>query len=390
MKSTSGFVVAFVAGVVLFGVAVPIQAADVEPTTFWKRLEEKGVYERVWEKLRFYENEDNEVIQAVSVVGRYHGQYWAVNSREGNSDDWESRRIYLGAEAKLFQHFTLHAQIKISEDIDPFYDGIYQALVEWAPTESFVVSAGQLDFVFNGLERSMSSTKIATFERGLLANQLMPGEVVGAIAEGKVENFSYRAGVVSGSIKKEFTDFDGGLGVIGGVGYKLPLFYETGTIHLDYLFNDGHSANNALEPYNHVVSLWHQGQAGPFGVGVELIGAHGLGNRPAVFGVTLLPTYLIAKDVIRKGDALQAVLRFQFATSNGDNGLQLQKRYEQEAVPDGFGNHYEAIYGGVNYLIFGDRLKLMTGVEYASMYDSAQDGGEFHGWTFLTGVRVYF
>jgi hypothetical protein len=70
--------------------------------------------------------------------------------------------------------------------------------------------------------------------------------------------------------------------------------------------------------------------------------------------------------------------------------VQLQKRYEQEVVPDGFGNHYEAIYGGLNYLIFGDRLKLMTGVEYASMHDSAKDGGEFHGWTFLTGVRVYF
>jgi hypothetical protein len=365
-------------------------AVDTEPTTFWKSIEEKGIYERVWERFRFYENEENDVIQTFSMIGRYQGQYWAINARQGSAEDWENRRLYFGAEALLFRQLTVQAQIKVSEDFDPFYDGLYQAFVKWSPDEAFSVSVGQIDFLFAGLERSVSSTKIVTFERGLLVNQIMPGEVVGALAEGQPGDFSYRGGVFSGSIEQEFTEFKGGFGAVAGVGCQLPLFYETGSLHLDYLFNNGNPSNNALKPYDHAFSVWHQGQIGPFGLGVDLTWGHGLDARPAVFGVTVLPTYLFAKDVIRKGDAFQAVLRYQFAVSDGDNGLQLQQRYEQEVVPGGFGDRYQAVYGGINYLIFGDRLKLMTGVEYSVMHDSAHDGGDFDGWTYLAGVRVYF
>ena len=170
----------------------------------------------------------------------------------------------------------------------------------------------------------------------------------------------------------------------------MPLFYQAGRLHLDYLYNNGNPSNNALKPYDHVVSLWHQGQAGPLGLGLDLTWGHGLGARPAVFGVTVLPTYVFAKHVIRKGDALQAVLRYQFAVSDGDNGLQLQQRYEQDVVPGGFGDRYHAVYVGLNYLIFGDHFKLMTGAEYSVMHDYAQDGGAFAGWTYLAGVRMFF
>lgn len=76
-------------------------------------------------------------------------------------------------------------------------------------------------------------------------------------------------------------------------------------------------------------SLWHQGKAGPFGLGVDVTWGHGLDAHPAVFELTVLPASVFAKNVVRKGDALQAVLRCQFAVSDGDNGLQLQQRYEQ-------------------------------------------------------------
>ena len=94
--------------------------------------------------------------------------------------------------------------------------------------------------------------------------------------------------------------------------------------------------------------------------------------------------------MIRKGDALEVVLRFQYSVSDGDNGLLLQQRYEQEVVPGGRGNAYYAIYMGINYLIFGDRLKLMTGAEYSVMKDSALAQDSFAGWTYFAGVRLYF
>ena len=381
---------AFFPGVLLLIDAVSASASDVEPPTFWKRIEEKGIYERIWEKFTFYENEENDVMQSLFLVGRYQGQFWSVNAGHESASGWENRRVFVGAEAELFHQITLQVQIKVSEDFDPFYDGLYQALVEWSPSDSFSLTVGRLDFLFNGLERSVSSTRIVTFERGLVVNQVIPGEFVGAVVEGNPGDYSYRAGVLSGSVGHEFTDFHGGVGAFAGAGCKLPLFYENGNLHLDYLFNDGNPSNNALEPYDHVVSLWHQGNAGPFGMGADLTWAHGLGDRPAAFGITLLPTYVIAKNLLRKEDVLQAVLRYQFAASNKDNGLQLQQRYEQEIMSGGAGDHYHAIYGGINYLIFGDRLKLMTGVEYSTMHDSARDGGAFNGWTYFAGVRVFF
>ena len=386
MKLTRGLVAGWLLSLVVFQAV----AQDVEPTTFWKRIQEKGLYERLWEASRLYENEDHSVIQAFSLIGRYNGQYWSVNADQGNADGWENRRLYLGAEAVLFRDFTVQAQIKVSEDFDPFYEGLFQAFVKWSPGEAFSLNAGRVDYLFTGLERTISSTKIATLERGLLVNQVLPGEVVGAVAQGKVGKFSYRGGAFSGSIEQEFTTFAGGVGALAGVGYQLPLFFKEGSLHLDYLYNTGNPSNNALKPYDHVLSLWHQGQSGPFGLGVDLTFGHGLDARPAVFGVTVLPTYVFAKNVVRKGDALQAVLRYQFAVSNGDNGLQLPARYEQKVVPGGFGDHYQAVYGGINYLIFGDRLKLMTGAEYSVMHDSVQDGGAFNGWTYLVGVRVFF
>jgi phosphate-selective porin OprO/OprP len=365
-------------------------ATETEPAKNKSHIQAKDSLERVWEAFRLYDNKKNPVIQEFSLVGRYHGQYSSVRADQGKTNEWENRRIFIGAEAVLFHDFTVHAQIRISEDFNPFYDGLYQAYVKWSPDESFSLSAGRLDFLFAGLERSVSSTKIVTFERGLLVNQLLPGEVVGTLVQGKAGDFSYRAGVFSGSIENEFTSFTGGFGAVAGVGYNAPLFYETGSIHLDYLYNNGNASNTALEPYDHVLSLWHQGQIGPFSLEVEMTWAHGIAEHKTVWGATALGTYELFKDLLRKGDALQAVIRYQYAASDGNNGLQLQSRYEQKVVPGGSGNAYNAVYAGINYLIYSNRLKLMTGVEYAAMEDSASGHNSFNGWTFFAGVRLYF
>ena len=44
----------------------------------------------------------------------------------------------------------------------------------------------------------------------------------------------------------------------------------------------------------------------------------------------------------------------------------------------------------MNYFIYGDKLKLMTGIEYADMDDGGNDGGDFEGWTLFTGFRMFF
>src|SRR5262249_16364293 len=193
-------------------------------------------------------------------------------------------------------------------------------------------------------ERSPSSNRTVTLERGLVVNQVTPVEAVGAFVEGRRGAWSYHGALLSGNVEREFTDWSGGLGVTAGGGTNLPLFYTDGTLSLDYLYNDGDPRSNALKPYDHVLSLYHPGQGGDFKLGVDVSWAHGLEGRPAVVGLTLLPTFDLAKHVIRKRDALQAVMRYQLASSDHANGLQLQSRYEQDVVPGGQGDHYQAVY----------------------------------------------
>ncbi|MFK5923013.1 MAG: hypothetical protein QM496_12610 [Verrucomicrobiota bacterium] len=39
--------------------------------------------------------------------------------------------------------------------------------------------------------------------------------------------------------------------------------------------------------------------------------------------------------------------------------------------------------------LYGNKLKAMTGLEYAHM-DGGSGGGNYSGWTWFNGVRLYF
>jgi phosphate-selective porin OprO/OprP len=172
--------------------------------------------------------------------------------------------------------------------------------------------------------------------------------------------------------------------------YAVHVFYDEGTLTLDLWYNDANEQGNAFKPYRQIASIWHQGRKGRFALGVDFTTGRGEFNgAPDVYGLTLIPSYDIANNLLLGGDRLQFATRYQYAASDGNNGLQVQPRYEGE-VTSGEGDRYEAYYVGLNYLIYGDRLKLMAGAEFAELRDRANDGGRYRGWTYLAGLRLYF
>ena len=188
-----------------------------------------SIYDRIWDVPVLYDNADNPTIQSFSLIGRYHGQYWSVNADQGNARDWENRRMIFGFNSRWSKNLTLQAQVHMKSGSGSIYDGLYVGFVEWSSSHAdFSVSLGRLDYLFTGYERSESSKKINVIERGLLVNQIMPAEVVGAHMEGQKGKFSYQAGVFSRSIEQEFDDFNSGSAVVIGVGYETPLLYEAG------------------------------------------------------------------------------------------------------------------------------------------------------------------
>lgn len=362
------------------------------------REQSPAVFDSIWSLSELHKNKENPYIQKFDLVGRYHGQYWIADS-EGNYDnDWENRRMYVGFNAKFFHNFTLEVQININDDFDPFYNGLYDAFLQWEDdAQDFEISIGRLDYVYTGMERTTSSKKIKTMERALLVNQVMPGEVVGIYLKDKKGAFSYQAGLFSGSIEDEFTSFAGGFAALLGIGYELPLFFDKGALHLDYLYNNGDEDNSAFKPYENIISLWHEGQKGALGIGIDLTAASGVDEQSDVFGLTLLPTYDLVQNLFLSGDKLQLALRYHYASSSDDYGLKFNKRYEQP-VTSGNGDSYNGYYLGLNYFIYQQKLKLMAGIEYFDMGGVADEDEEntltgdrsVDGWNFISGVRLYF
>ena len=348
------------------------------------------IYAKVWGALGFYHDEDNPTIQSFSLIGRYHGQYWSVHADQGNNSEFENRRRIAGFSSRWFQHFTVQAQMYLKTGNGSLYDGLYEAYVQWAPPETGIsLSVGRLDYLFTGYERSKSSKKINTIERGLLVNQLMPAEVIGAHLRVQKNSFAYHAGLFSRSIEEEFDDFDSGAAAVIGASYDLPLFLATGQLHLDYLYNSRDSEGNAFKPYRHVVSLWHSGKSGRLTMSADLTLAVPLDSNGHVIGLTMEPGWRLLDNVLGNNDPLDLTLRYQYANSSENNALTLQRRYEQK-VTSGEGDNYQALYAGLSYLLYDHKFKLMLGGEYARMKDAANDGGEYRGWTWSAAVRMYF
>ncbi len=140
------------------------------------------------------------------------------------------------------------------------------------------------------------------------------------------------------------------------------------------------------EPYRHSISLSTDFEDGPNSFLGQFIYADGFEKRPDVWGFTLMPARFI------RGDKLQVVARYQFARSTGEGGLQVQNRYESRVpglMKEGLGDRYHAGYLGLNYYIYGNRLKVMTGIEYSDMR-GGKKGGDFAGWTGFAGLRLFF
>jgi phosphate-selective porin OprO/OprP len=95
---------------------------------------------------------------------------------------------------------------------------------------------------------------------------------------------------------------------------------------------------------------------------------------------------LMAMPFVNVTDKLQAVGRYTFIDSRNPNGIRFGT-YESRIVP-GRGDEYNELYIGANYYLYSHRLKLQTGLQWADMNDRANDGGEYSGVSWTTGLRV--
>jgi phosphate-selective porin OprO/OprP len=350
--------------------------------------EEKDWCEKMWGWTTLYSNKENPFIQEFSFTGRYHGQYALLDSDQGDFDDWEHRRFRLGFKAVVFQNFEVVTEMFSELDDHEFYAGLSDSYIAWKQSDAFHLTVGRQKPKFS-LDWSTSSREILTIERNILINNFGIERETGLSVAGKHGKWSYFTGVFNNDVRDsaeddvEFGDLDGGWSYVASIGYDIKehLGTDKAVLRLDYLHSNHEAGDDQLTKFDDGLAASLNIKQGKWGVITEAL--WGEGDSGDMWGVYIMPTY----DITKK---LQAVARYTYGHS-GDDILRAQSRYEREAglSDGGNGEEYNAGYLGLNYYICGHKLKLMTGLEYSDL-DGGPDGGDFNGWTWTSGVRLYW
>ena len=350
-------------------------------------LSEKPVFEDLWRLAELYRNDDAPLIQGLSLLGRYHGQWWGVDSAQGDIDDWENRRVWAGARMRFLDEFSLLGNFNLDPrtGANPTRGRDYVDVLNlsWIRDDQFQLVIGHQKPGFSW-EYDLSSNRLLTLERSLLVNQIVPKKSTGVMFEQKIEKFQYRVAGYSGQpfgkgLRDPFWFLAAGydLSGIGGI--------ENMSVQVDYLYNSTAKSATA-RPYRNSVATSFNIEEGPNAFVAQFLLAEGIGSQSNAWGFTLMPARFLVED------KLQLVARYQFASSSDVDGLQVQNRYERQApqlTESGKGDRYHAGYLGLNWYLNGHRLKIMTGVEYSHMRGGGNGGG-FDGWTGLAGIRMFF
>jgi phosphate-selective porin OprO/OprP len=386
--------------------------------------------DQAWSAFNLYKDDANPILQEFSLQGRLQLQtiYGEAGGDSFNTSDYkdadndesvwgndiEARRARFGFKSKWFQNWKLDGQINV--DLDgrdgdtndhTLYKDLYDLFVTYGPSETFNVSAGKTKTRFSR-EQEISSNNILTIERSLLANTMFPGELTGIWTNGKgvQEYWIYELGVYGSDRQREFSKFDQGAIVLGKVGYDYSsqsgLDSAIASIHYMHNTEPGYEVlkeanfNPSGSPlFTDSIAITNDINHGRYGLTSELLYGFGydgdyekdgeiVTGKPQsdVFGISIIPSYFIA-------DGLQLVGRVQLATSADGDGLQVPGRYERLAEDGtdkaGKGNTYVSTYLGLNYYMYGHKLKLMNGIEYSDM-----GGGDYDGYTLMSGLRFSF
>ena len=344
-----------------------------------QQTESKSLAETLDNLGRVYKNDQNEVLQELWLLGRYHGQHHWTEASTGEDDAYETRRFRLGTQAKLFKKMTVHAQMVSGSNIDPFYNGFTELWAQWAFTPEFAISIGQQKNRFTH-DRNASSRYLNYLERSMLTNMFNVDYTPALTAQGKIDQLTYYTGFFTNATGRDvgeaLTEVDSGYSYIGAVYYEIgrSLGMDTVTLYGSYLHSDFNSNATNMNRFDDGLSSALILTKGRMGVVTEVSTGIGSDNGSAV-GLNLQPSYFFNQK-------WQIATRYQLAYSDNAQGLVPQKRYEKPAglTP---GDFYQAGYVGLNYYIAKHRLKLMNGVEYSNM--SGQEA-----WTASSMVRFYF
>lgn len=344
---------------------------------------ESSTFDDIWGLATLYKNKENPFLQSVALFGRLQADAAFFDANQGEFEELLWRRFRTGAKAKFYHQFILQAEVEYDlNNHAPLYERITRANLGWSPTGDWTLTAGKLSAGFT-LDGATSSTELIRMERSLLSSNLwFPGEYhTGAQLDGKAGEWIYTVGGYSSGGNSEFGTLGAGyFGLLSlGRDFGKTLGLDKALVRLDYVNNDPHEDNTGTLDLAQIISLNGKFEQGKFGLWTDVAAGDGYLGQSDLFAVAIMPFYNIT-------DQWQAVLSYNYVTSADPNGVRLD-RYESKIVK-GRSDEVHEFYAGLNYYLYGHKLKWQTGLEYTTAADSANDGGEYDGWGVTTGIRL--
>lgn len=331
------------------------------------------------------------VLEEVSFSSMIQYQYAGVHSDQGDGDDASFRRFRVGLKARSLGLLRFSSNLNLKTDRGLSYKNLSTAYIVYSPygsdkssAKSFCISVGKLKPRFSH-EYAIHASKIKTLERSLLVNQLAPAKATGMTVAGELESFSYSVGCYSGDDADEFSTF-GSEGTVFILKVQKP-FKESLDLAIDYMVASfGQEITAGIQHAVSFSSVYNGNyESGFLSCQTDFLFSDSESPGGNAIGLILLPS-------VKHTERVESVLRYQLSASSAEQGLNLQNRYEQ--LPDGVtaggsGNFYQAAYLGLNYHLKDNAFKVMSGLEYACM-DGGLTGQDYDGWTWASGLRMYF
>ncbi len=173
-----------------------------------------------------------------------------------------------------------------------------------------------------------------------------------------------------------------------GYDYTALAGFDKAFAELHHLHNTEPGYTSPGDPpspsYSDSIAISNTLQQGRFGLETEAFWGDGALGRPDVWGISAIPSWFFTEN-------LQGAALLEYADSRGPDGIFLPSRYEAycPVTETTSGDSFASCYAGLNYYLYGHKLKLMTGVKYTHL---AGDTGEddFDGWSWLAVFRMAF
>jgi phosphate-selective porin OprO and OprP len=342
-------------------------------------------YDKIWGSFtEWYRDDSNPVVQRVLLSGRFHYDYARINSDQGDNDEWNIRRLRIGPRITLFKTLTFHGEVELDpQRHDPFYVRFTDLYVQWVKSPRLSLTVGKQGAPFT-LDGATSSRELLTIDRSNLANNIWsPQEYLpGVSVAGRRALWVYRVGLYSaGEMNRELGEFNGGIVTLGVLGYDFAarLKAKEALLTGNYVYQHPDRVNTFTRQLEHIGSLNFRFERAKWGARADLSTASGYLGQSDLWALQAMPFFNVTEK-------FQVVGRYTFIDSEAPNGVRLTT-YESRVVP-GRGDEYSELYLGANYYFYGHRLKLQTGLQFADMNDRANDGGEYSGVAWTTGLRV--